>query len=175
MGKRSRSRRGKSRRRSGSRESKKLDVGGYLVVFLVLCLFELGLAGASSLVVPDLGLAWASRNWPATEGTLIHKDLKRRRNSTVLSIRYRYTVDEIEQVGAAISFAGHSHGQASRDLGVGSPVRVYYHPQRPSLAVIYPGILTVTTTTIAAMLTLGAVAILGWLGFGIASLVGRIR
>jgi hypothetical protein len=175
VGKRSRSRRGKSERKSRSRGSEKLDVAGYLVVFLVLCLFELGVAGASSLVVPDLGLAWESRNWPATEGTLIHKELKRRRKSTVLSVRYRYAVDEIEQVGATISFAGHSHGQASRDLGVGSPVRVYYHPQRPSLAVLYPGILTATTITITAMLTLGAAAILGWLGFGISSLIGRSR
>ena len=65
--------------------------------------------------------------------------------------------------------------QLPRDLGVGSPVRVYYHPQRPSLAVLYPGILTATTITITAMLTLGAAAILGWLGLGISSLIGRSR
>jgi hypothetical protein len=152
-----------------------MDVGGYLVVFVVLCLFEIGVAGASSLVVPDLGLAWESRNWPATEGALLHKELKLRRHSTILTVRYRYAVDEIEQIGATISFAGHSHAQASRDLGVGSPVRVYYHPQRPSLAVLYPGILTANTITITTMLTLGAAAILGWLGFGISSLIGRSR
>lgn len=177
MGKRQRSgrRRGEFARRTRSRGSERLSLPGYFVVLLVLCAFEGGIAAVSMLVVPDLQLAWASTSWPATDGVLAQKNLRRGRKSTVLTVQYRYAVGGIEQVGATISFAGHSHGQASRDLRLGSAIRIYYDPQHPSRAVLYPGILTATTVGITSMMTLGAVAILGWLGFGISLLIAGFR
>lgn len=88
-------------------------------------------------------------DWPSTEGVIVHSETRRvsRRSNTAsrtkLIIRYEYAVDGRRYTGDRVAYARAFDYAAARraevKYRVDRRVPVYYHPRRPSAAVLERG------------------------------------
>lgn len=101
----------------------------------------------SGLAILDLYRFSSSADWPDTEGVVLHAETRKKHNGSGFSanIRYRYEVRGEEFTSSREGMTGFSfrtYQEAKEWLGrhpVGSRVTVYYHPRKPSLALLQPG------------------------------------
>ncbi len=129
-----------------------------------------GMAGAALLYTyfQQRGEARASAGWPATEGKIIHTEVRASSSGDSLNtvyypqIRYEYSVLGQTYTGSQITFGGtpakNTLREAKKALAAypyGASVTVYYNPENPQDAVLKR-----TLRGGALMLTLGSVFIL---------------
>jgi hypothetical protein len=90
-----------------------------------------------SLVV----LSQQTADWPTTTGHVIAIRNRAPRGTAPGTRVYRYSVAGNQYVGeeAALGIIGISDGWAYERLRVGDTVTVYYDPQQPGNALLYPG------------------------------------
>lgn len=115
-----------------------------------------------------------SRNWPTTSGIVrasgVTIDRREDRTTHGATIVYEYRVGGTTQVGDKRSFSDYRSSSGRRayrivaQYPVGSRVTVYYHPRKPELSVLEPGLNWSTPLFIALGLIFIAVGLLGLLG-----------
>ncbi len=110
---------------------------GVLLLCLVGGLFTLWLMWQSVL-------AFRSRNWPTTEGTVTESDVSGHKR-VELYVSFRYAVDGVEYTGDHIRFGDHVMSKEAMaavrtKYRKSAPVTVYYDPARPAVSVLEPGI-----------------------------------
>lgn len=95
----------------------------------------------------ELPLAFASKSWPATKGTVTKTGtVLRRKGRSSHWIQYQYVVSGQSYESRKFAFAGkifaRNTAQESRlrRYREGKPIKVYYDPQSPEIAVIEPGV-----------------------------------
>lgn len=97
-----------------------------------------GLLAAGSTVV-DLRDAWASQDWPATEGEVTYST-KRRSRKNLKSLEYGYTVNQTAYLATRAAFIRVPYTKpVYRIYHKGQRVDVRYDPADPSRAVLEPG------------------------------------
>jgi hypothetical protein len=136
------------------------------------------LATAFSLVAGcGLWCLWnglRSRRWPTASGVILRSDIDGFGDvdgspSYRLRVAYRYEVAGRQFVGKRVFFGQGVLNTGSFDrllrktnrYGPGVPVNVYFHPKRPSLCVLQPGM-----RLEAWIVTIVGLGLLGWLGSG---------
>lgn len=121
----------------------------------------------------------ASKGWPTTWGTVLASDVTRSTStdddgSTSTNygakITYEYEVEGEKYFGDRRSFAEYTSGSSARAYRIahkypaGSQVTVYYHPHKPGLCVLEPGVNWSTFVLAGIGLLLTTLGILGLLG-----------
>ena len=121
----------------------------------------------------------ASKGWPTTWGTVLASDVTRSTStdddgSTSTNygakITYEYEVEGEKYFGDRRSFAEYTSGSSARAYRIahkypaGSQVTVYYHPRKPELCVLEPGVNWSTFVLAGIGLLLTTFGILGLLG-----------
>ncbi len=121
--------------------------------------------------IRKLRWAQASEEWPTAEGKVVTskvEDTRTRFGTThKLDMQFEYTVQDEKYTGRTVTYKPYQHGySAMRDITKryprGKKVRVSYHPQRPSVAVLEPG--AASGNTVMASVMAGALAL--WVFFG---------
>ena len=120
-----------------------------------------------------------SRNWPNTEGKIVHSGVQAHQSmdddgdiSTTYgaSIQYEYNVSGQEIQGTRRSFTEMRTNSVRRAEQIlarypqDSPVKVYHHPDKPSLSVLEPGVEWWMYALMLIVLGLLIFGILGTLG-----------
>jgi len=113
-----------------------------LIAPIVTCLYSLDFS------VGELHLflrGWQTRGWSTADGTILHCDIQAgqlpRGTTYYASVIYRYTVGGAEYHGSRLGYAGrHISPLSDKPWKAGQHVRVWYDPERPSSAVLEPGV-----------------------------------
>jgi hypothetical protein len=146
---------------------------GHIVIILIggVVLFMLG---------RDILRGLSSRNWPTAEGRITFSSMDVRQSSDEdgtsttygAAVVYSYNVFGQEFQGARRTFTDVRTSSAKRTQRIlerypqGSSVTVYYHPEKPSLSVLEPGV--------GWFSYVGAIFVLGLLVVGIRGVLGVI-
>jgi len=106
---------------------------------------------------------WETRRWPTTDGTIVHSDLQfglpMRGTVYYPSVIYRYTVRGTEYHGSRLGYAGrHISPLSYNPWKPGQDVLVSYDPERPSSAVLEPGVAIANYLGVALGLVASALA-----------------
>lgn len=132
------------------------------------------------LALRDAKRGLDSRRWPTTSGTVMTSRVTVSRSqdsdgssSTTYGakVAFQYEVEGEVYVGDTRSFADYRSGSSRRAHRItdqypeGSQVTVYYHPRRPHLSVLEPGINWSTFLIAGVSLAFTVFGILGILGF----------
>jgi len=88
---------------------------------------------------------WQTRGWPTADGTILHSELRfspiPRGTLYYPSVVYRYTVGGTEYHGSHLGYTGRHFSSLSHNpWKQGQQVKVSYDPQRPSHALLEPGL-----------------------------------
>lgn len=166
--------------RNGRRESRPVQVQSQLskrtTLRILLAMAVLGV-GVAIFGVVEWQRAKASERWPTVEGVVVSTEIKwhrrsgsdqrSRRTSYMPVVTYRYDVSGDVYENDRMAFAQPSSSterSARRVLGrypVGGGVTVHYHPRKPGLSVLEPGV----AVGVYFIMLFGVVWTVGWLGF----------
>jgi hypothetical protein len=134
------------------------------------------------MIVRNILHGLSSRNWPITEGKVVHSGIQASQTmdddgdiSTTYgaSIQYTYNVSGQEIQGTRRTFTDVRTNSARRAEQIlasypqDSSVTVYHHPDKPSLSVLEPGVKWwsyVLTIIILGFLVFGILGALGLIG-----------
>jgi Protein of unknown function (DUF3592) len=116
--------------------------GGYCMFFLLIFMLMIGINVKNGI---------NSKKWPIADGTIVSSGVAESNSSESGSRRYQpevvytYTVNERIYTGRTVAFYDCSSGidtaKAFIDtLPINEPLMVYYHPGKPYLSVLKPGI-----------------------------------
>jgi hypothetical protein len=113
-------------------------------------LLTVGGATATLYYVREAILGWNSKWWPITNGTVITSDVSSVYYETVTffrHIKYEYIVESEKFSSSKVAFWDDSSSISERGAKgilywykVGTQVKVYYHPNKPELSVLKPGL-----------------------------------
>ena len=116
----------------------------YLVGLAFFGVFFAGGLIAAYKIADELPQALASPGWPTVEGAVTTSKVRRRSGSRKLRLRYQYDVNGQTYESHKIAFMGRVFsGTASerrKRYPTGTQVTVYYNPDKPSVAVLEPGV-----------------------------------
>jgi hypothetical protein len=134
------------------------------------------------LIVRNIVHGLNSRNWPTTEGRVVHSGVQVHHStddegdtSTTYgaSIQYEFNVSGQEIQGTRRSFTEMRTNSVRRAEQIlarypqGSSVTVYHHPDKPSLSVLEPGIkwwIYALMIIVLGLLVFGVIGALGLIG-----------
>ena len=103
----------------------------------------------SAVTIYDVWRGWRTKQWSTTTARILDvtpRYHKARLGSYLPGVRYQYTVDGQDFVGARFRFGARtfrSEGSARKavgDIPVGKELPIRYDPQRPSNSVLHAGI-----------------------------------
>jgi hypothetical protein len=134
------------------------------------------------LIVRNIVHGLNSRNWPTTEGKVVHSGVQAHQSmddegdiSTTYgaSIEYAFNVSGQEIQGTRRSFTDMRTNSVRRAEQIlarypqGSSVTVYHHPDKPSLSVLEPGVkwwIYALMIIVLGLLVFGVIGALGLIG-----------
>jgi hypothetical protein len=134
------------------------------------------------LIVRNIVHGLNSRNWPTTEGKVVHSGVQAHQSmddegdiSTTYgaSIEYAFNVSGQEIQGTRRSFTEMRTNSVRRAEQIlarypqGSSVTVYHHPDKPSLSVLEPGVkwwIYALMIIVLGLLVFGVIGALGLIG-----------
>lgn len=146
---------------------------GYIIVIIICAVVLIKMT-------VDILNGLNSRNWPVTQGTVMQSGIHSRQStdedgftSTTYgaTVLYTYNVSGEEIRGSRRSFADTRTSSVRRAEQIlerypqGSSVTVYYHPDKPTLSVLEPGVNWLTYVGLIIVLGLFIFGVLGALGF----------
>lgn len=115
----------------------------------------------------------ASRTWPIAEGIIVDSRLISNRDSsndtmTTCNVIYQYQVGSNEYRSERIYFGGFDMDDKEyykhQKYKNGVPVRVYYNPSDPSMAVLEPGVHRWKNMVILLVFSYGGLGFVFWIG-----------
>lgn len=125
-----------------------------IVAFVFLCFGLLDVSGTAR----EIYFGRQSAGWPSVEGKIAKSAVQTARSmggggrrsyrggrrislAAAPDVIYQYSVDKIPYSGRIVRFGLRlNQGWIKKEYPVGKAVKVFYHPQRPSRAVLQPGI-----------------------------------
>ncbi len=93
-----------------------------------------------------LSTAARTSSWPSVEGTITHSSLQRAGKGSIVVVKYRYAVNNINYEGDRLVAVGdsgfllRSQQEVSDQFAESSRAPVYYDPREPSSSVLIPGV-----------------------------------
>lgn len=138
------------------------DILGSFVIIIGLLFVGCGLGWEQYNEVKDLQ---TSKQWPITTGVVTESDIYSRKSygaydsgETVAAVSYSYTVGVESYSGDLYSRAFVFTSKQKRLINKypqGSQITVYYHPEKPDLSIVEPGLNISALMMVASLLMLG--------------------
>jgi hypothetical protein len=91
----------------------------------------------------------ASHRWPVTGGRILRSQVRQEQGEATIyipEVRYQYRVKGQVYESSTIAVVEHHFAWPDRAVamiaqyGIHQPVNVYYHPQKPAISVLQPGV-----------------------------------